>query len=328
MRIISCAAAVLALAAVAAPASASLSVFKTFIGSYGLSTDGGGSTTNSYDISAFAPVGAVVEGAWLYQSNFNFDGTATPYAISLDGNALAFGPSVVNGTDCCGLNSARADVTSIVKAKVDGGAGGTYNFAVRESDAQTDGTALVVVYSLASLDKSTVAILDGFSDVGGDGFTASFGSALDPTAAGFQADLRLGIGFSCCGQTNTIKVNGTTITENAGNFDDGDNSGFNGNLITVGGNDDPFSGLLPSYDDDRERYSLTPYVTLGDTSIKVETLNPSADDNIFLAAFIVTGEGVIVTPGIPEPATWAMLITGFGLVGFTARRRRSALASA
>lgn len=30
---------------------------------------------------------------------------------------------------------------------------------------------------------------------------------------------------------------------------------------------------------------------------------------------------------IPEPATWAMLITGFGLVGFAARRRRTALAA-
>ncbi len=34
------------------------------------------------------------------------------------------------------------------------------------------------------------------------------------------------------------------------------------------------------------------------------------------------------TPGIPEPATWAMLIAGFGLVGFTARRRRTAMTAA
>lgn len=27
-------------------------------------------------------------------------------------------------------------------------------------------------------------------------------------------------------------------------------------------------------------------------------------------------------PGVPEPATWAMLISGFGLVGFAMRRRR------
>ena len=32
--------------------------------------------------------------------------------------------------------------------------------------------------------------------------------------------------------------------------------------------------------------------------------------------------GTVVPPGIPEPATWAMLIAGFGMVGFAARRRR------
>jgi hypothetical protein len=31
---------------------------------------------------------------------------------------------------------------------------------------------------------------------------------------------------------------------------------------------------------------------------------------------------------VPEPATWAMLIAGFGLVGFAARRRRTAVAAA
>ncbi|MFA7439860.1 MAG: collagen-binding domain-containing protein [Sphingomonadaceae bacterium] len=30
-------------------------------------------------------------------------------------------------------------------------------------------------------------------------------------------------------------------------------------------------------------------------------------------------------PGVPEPATWAMLISGFGLVGLTMRRRRRGL---
>ncbi len=30
---------------------------------------------------------------------------------------------------------------------------------------------------------------------------------------------------------------------------------------------------------------------------------------------------------VPEPASWAMLITGFGLVGFAARRRRAAVAA-
>lgn len=34
----------------------------------------------------------------------------------------------------------------------------------------------------------------------------------------------------------------------------------------------------------------------------------------------------VVTPGVPEPASWALLLTGFGLVGLTVRRRRQALA--
>ena len=33
------------------------------------------------------------------------------------------------------------------------------------------------------------------------------------------------------------------------------------------------------------------------------------------------------TPGIPEPATWAMLIAGFGLVGVASRRRRTAVSA-
>ena len=33
-------------------------------------------------------------------------------------------------------------------------------------------------------------------------------------------------------------------------------------------------------------------------------------------------ENVRVSDAVPEPATWAMLITGFGLVGMAARRRR------
>jgi hypothetical protein len=36
----------------------------------------------------------------------------------------------------------------------------------------------------------------------------------------------------------------------------------------------------------------------------------------------------VLTAAVPEPATWAMLILGFGLVGFAARRRPTAAVSA
>ena len=82
----------------------------------------------------------------------------------------------------------------------------------------------------------------------------------------------------------------------------------NGSLITVGGFDDPFSAaFLPTYDGDHERYNLVPFVDDGDTQIRIDTFNSSADDNIFLAAFYVLGEASVVT--VPEPgspgAAWA-----------------------
>lgn len=51
------------------------------------------------------------------------------------------------------------------------------------------------------------------------------------------------------------------------------------------------------------------------TSLRFSTWKgaPFAIDNV-----TGVGQGVI-----PEPATWAMMIAGFGLVGFAARRRRS-----
>lgn len=38
--------------------------------------------------------------------------------------------------------------------------------------------------------------------------------------------------------------------------------------------------------------------------------------------------GVVIGPGVPEPATWAMLIAGFGGLGAMMRRRRADLVSA
>jgi hypothetical protein len=319
---------VLATTLAATPATASLNVFQQFTGQFGLSTDGAGSTSGAYAVNAFVPAGATVAGAWLYQTNYNFAGIPGPYGVTLNGNALTFGAPVLNATACCGLFSARADVTSIVAPIINSGPGGTYSFDIREArpsgDSATDGVALVVVYQDPSLTSATtVAILDGFANVFGDSFTFNTATPMDPTAAGFFAELRLGIGFSCCGQASTVDVNGIRITNNAGNNDDGFGFISNGQLITVGGNNDPFSPFLPTYAQDTERYNLVPFINVGDTRIVVRTANASQDDNIFLAAFLVNAEGRVITPEVPEPATWAMMIAGFGLVGAAARKRRT-----
>jgi hypothetical protein len=38
-----------------------------------------------------------------------------------------------------------------------------------------------------------------------------------------------------------------------------------------------------------------------------------------------SGTGAVALGSVPEPSTWAMLISGFGLLGLAARRRRAAL---
>ena len=309
----------LACSALPATSWASLTVFQTYTGNVAMSSDGFGSLSDSGVITASVPAGATVVAAYLYSSTFF---TAATPTVTLDGTTVTFGPRVANTTACCDLASFRADVTSIVAPTIDGGGGGVYNFDIAEIGlgANTDGEALVVVYELASLPTATVGILDGFASVTGDSATLNFANPLDPNDPGFFAEMILGIGFSCCDQRSTVTVNGTLMTENAGNFDDGD-ALANGSLITVGSFDN-LGPANPSYADDTEGYDLSSFISAGDTSITIRTANASQDDNIFLAGFYVTGEATISTA--PEPGIMALM--GLGLLGVVTgglRRRRS-----
>lgn len=314
----------LALAALPGAASASLVEFKTFTGKVALSTDGFGSIGSVGTISASAPSGSTVLAAYIYTAS-NF-GLGTPVGFTLNGTTLSYQTTVTNATACCELQSNRADVTSLVAGVINGGAGGVYDFNIDEgpSGGQIDGSALVVVYSNATLPDASVGILDGFASVTGDTTSITFKDPLDPTDPAFFAEMVLGINFSCCEQKSTVEVNGTLITENAGNYDDGELA--NGALITVGGFDDAFSSLLPSYEDDSERYDLTGYVTKGDKKIRIDTANASADDNIFLAAFYVSGEADFVVDPETVPVPASLLLLGPALLGLFGLRRAKKLA--
>jgi hypothetical protein len=281
----------------ASSVQAALSPFQSFVGNVGLSTDGFGSTTESGVISASVPSGSTVLAAYLYSAT---NTSSVIPSVALDGSAVAFGPAVPNATACCNLRSYRSDVTSLVKSTIEAGPGGIYNFSITEgglATSQIDGEALVIVYENATLPSASVGLLDGFASVTGDSTSINFSSPLAPASASFFAEMSLGISFSCCSQRSTVNVNGQLLTENAGNNDDSiDLSLSNGNLITVGGFDDPVFNNNPSYADDSEYYDLSAFISNGDTSIVVDTVNASQDDNIFFAGFYVSGEAGFNAP--------------------------------
>jgi hypothetical protein len=317
-------------------ASATLLTSYQFNGNGNWSLDAVGSNSTPVgNIEAFVPVGSTIQKAFLYSTNVQFS-SGIPN-VNFDGTSYGGSAWTSLGTSPTGLTAFRTDVTNQVAAKVGSGSAANFIFSIQNEiiNANIDGEALAIVYSNPNESERTIAFLDGFSNSAGDTTSVNLAAPLnsnqlaDPS---FEALLSLGIGYSFqpSSQYSTVNVNGTRLTSSAGGQDDGIEA--NGGLITIGGIGDSTAhpvnpNALPvNARSDDELYSLKPFLTAGNTQIKIDTTNPSGDDNIFFAGVNITARAGVNAPppaptDVPEPFT----IVGTLMGGAAALRMRKRL---
>ena len=322
-------------------ASATLLTSYQFNGNGNWSLDAVGSNNTPVgNISALVPVGSTIQKAFLYSTNTA--GNSDIPAVNFDGTTYSGANWTSLGTSAVGLTAFRTDVTTQVAAKVGSGSASNFLFSIlsEANNTTTDGEALTIVYSNPNEAERTIAFLDGFTTPSGDTTSINLANALTSTQLAdpnFQALLSLGIGYSFQAngsqQYSTVNVNGTRLTTAAGGEDDGTSE--NGGLITIGGIGDsianplsPFATPLTARSDD-ELYSLKQFLVAGDTQIKIDTTNPSNNDNIFFAGINITASAGVNAPpppsttAVPEPFTIVGTLIG-ATTAFRMRKRLKA----
>jgi PKD repeat protein len=298
-------------ATVAAAVTGGLSSAYSQTGKLSLSVDGVGTNDASAVVQVQKPAGATVRAAFLAAASTGFSQrTLAAGDVKIDGAGFPWNLTVASTIFS---SNHWADVTALVKPKIDAAPAGRVNFTITEvATGGIDGEILAVVFDDPSqTTDNTIVLLFGAQNVAGDQFVVSLADPLDLSDPSLVLNMGLGIsfGFQPGGQFSEVNVNGVRLSSSAGGQDDGTGVSFvgNGALLTVGGLDDtpanppPFAAASTPRTDD-ELYDLKPFVATGNTSISVATRNPSNDDNIFFAAFFLTVEANIIVNPPPNQA--------------------------
>jgi uncharacterized repeat protein (TIGR01451 family) len=209
-------------------------------GRVSLSIDGLGTSQGSGIIQVEKPAGATVRKAFLAAAAV-FGFTDLPNGnVRIDGVGVNW--DLVTSTSISSVNT-FADVTSIVKPKIDAAAAGRVDFAITEiNSSRIDGETLAVIFDDPNqTTTNTVILLFGAQDVRGDSFAIGLAEPINKSDPNLVLNMSLGISFgfqstNSGGQHSTVDVNGQRLSSSAGGQDDGDSSGSG--LLTVGGLDD------------------------------------------------------------------------------------------
>lgn len=255
------------------------------------------------------PEGATVRKAFIMAASHSnrkiIDGD-----IVLENTPISWVKSVFNGISSSNtnfFNNTLADVTSLVKTKLDNAPAGINNFLVKEVDTLTiDGVILTVIFDDPNqVEDKGVILLFGKQSPDGDSFIINLSNELDSNTGFANAGLGISYGFqtsSSTDQFSLVDVNGFRLSSSAGGQDDGISQ--NGGLITVGGIGDsnvnpPATSPPTGSRTDDEFYNLMPFIQSGDKSILFSTINPSKDDNILFAYFVTSVPTAILPPLAP-----------------------------
>jgi hypothetical protein len=288
----------------------SLSEFKTIVGQVVLSEDACGTNTPSCIVDIVKPSpSATVREADLFCATTPFNYTPQDGDVTVNGVPVAWDQllSYSYNPSNTGVN-ARDDVTSIVKPVGDAALTPVVSFAITEDPTTSyDGCALKVIWDDPTTTVNSILIYFGHQESAGDTFVINFAQPLDASAFATPLEFSLGISFSHqpSSQFSQVDVNGMRLTTSAGGEDDG--AAENGALITLGGTGDtplnppPLAPAVTPSNPDDELYDLRPFVNIGDTSMTIFTINPSNDDNIFLANVFLPN--VRVVPPTPVATT-------------------------
>lgn len=229
------------------------------------------------------------------------DVSAAPTDLTLNGQTVEFTHSATETASGFNFTNYFADVSALIGDDVANAEAGILDFAVNEgvSNATIEGTALVVIFANDDAPSASFVLNFGTANPLGDTFSLNYDALTAPQTDNLVMSIGSAYSYGSS-QGSTMSVNGNDVADKAGHFDDcedfvsgeeiEDNWTCNdGALITVGGIGDSIAnptlgGDWASTSDD-ELYSLSPFVTVGDTAVTVTTLNASVDDNIFFAGF-------------------------------------------
>ena len=283
--------------------TAGLQEVARYSGQLSWSVDGLGTLSGDGTIQVNKPAGGLV-GKAFFMAGQAFPGSQptldVPSSTTLNGKPVTFSYESLDAGAGYDFNNYFADVTDVLYADLTAAPEGMSDVAVHEG-GEIEGTALIVLWIDPSVDAASVVIAFGNSDPAGDSFTLAFPALTQPQTEDLQLSMGITYSYQDPGedkadtQASTVVVNGTTIADMAGGFDDCNEADptncFDGSLATVGGIGNSTTNVtVPGADPvvagaDDELFTLSPLVNVGDTSITVSTTNASNDDNIFFDAF-------------------------------------------